>query len=35
MINPYEFEWIMNSQEQQKLAKTLADGIVEWIKSFE
>lgn len=32
MINPYEFEWIMNSQEQQKLAKALADGIVEWIQ---
>ena len=32
MINPYEFEWIMNSQEQQKLAKALADGIVEWVK---
>ncbi|MGB3510856.1 MAG: N-acetylmuramoyl-L-alanine amidase [Microcoleaceae cyanobacterium] len=35
MINPYEFEWIMNSQEQQKLAKALADGIVEWVKSSE
>ena len=32
MINPYEFEWIMNSQEQQKLVKALADGIVEWVK---
>ncbi|WP_287279315.1 MULTISPECIES: N-acetylmuramoyl-L-alanine amidase [unclassified Okeania] len=32
MINPYEFEWIMNSQEQQKLAKVLADGIVEWVR---
>ncbi len=35
MINPYEFEWIMNSQEQKKLAKALADGIVEWVKSYE
>ncbi|MEM1172840.1 MAG: N-acetylmuramoyl-L-alanine amidase [Cyanobacteria bacterium P01_H01_bin.35] len=35
MINPYEFEWIMNSQEQEKLAKALADGIVEWVKSSE
>ncbi|MGD1704760.1 N-acetylmuramoyl-L-alanine amidase [Dapis sp. BLCC M229] len=35
MINPYEFEWIMNSQEQKKLAKALADGIVEWVKSSE
>lgn len=33
MINPYEFEWIMNSQEQEKLAKVLADGIVEWVRS--
>jgi len=32
MINPEEFEWIVNPQEQQKLAKTLADGIVEWTK---
>ncbi|WP_083619522.1 N-acetylmuramoyl-L-alanine amidase [Planktothrix serta] len=32
MINPDEFEWIVNPQEQQKLAITLADGIVEWVK---
>lgn len=31
MINPYEFEWITNSQEQKKLAVALADGIVEWV----
>ncbi len=30
MINPNEFEWVVNSQEQKKLAKTLADGISEW-----
>ena len=30
MINPQEFEWITNSQEQQKLANTLAEGIEEW-----
>ena len=30
MINPEEFEWITNKQEQQKLAKTLAEGIKEW-----
>ncbi len=35
MINPDEFEWIMNPQEQQKLAKALADGIVEWVKTSE
>ncbi len=33
MINPEEFEWIVNPQEQQKLAATLADGIVEWMKT--
>ncbi|MCT7950815.1 N-acetylmuramoyl-L-alanine amidase [Ancylothrix sp. C2] len=31
MINPYEFEWITNSEEQKKLAVALADGIVEWV----
>ena len=30
MINPVEFEWITNSQEQEKLAKAIADGILEW-----
>ena len=30
MINPEEFEWITNEQEQQKLAVTLAEGIKEW-----
>ena len=30
MINPEEFEWIINEQEQKKLAKTLAAGIEEW-----
>jgi len=32
MINPVEFEWIVNSREQEKLADTLADGIVQWVK---
>jgi N-acetylmuramoyl-L-alanine amidase len=27
MINPEEFEWITNAQEQQKLAKAIAQGI--------
>lgn len=31
MINPNEFEWITNSQAQQQLANTLADGIEIWI----
>ena len=30
MINPEEFEWIIDEQEQEKLAKTLAAGIEEW-----
>ena len=33
MINPVEFEWITNPAEQQKLASTLADGIVAWLRS--
>jgi N-acetylmuramoyl-L-alanine amidase len=32
MINPVEFEWVRNPQEQQKLANTLADGVVDWFK---
>ncbi|MDX2099476.1 MAG: N-acetylmuramoyl-L-alanine amidase [Leptolyngbyaceae cyanobacterium bins.59] len=31
MINPFEIEWIMNPQEQQRLAIVLADGIIEWL----
>jgi N-acetylmuramoyl-L-alanine amidase len=31
MINPVEFEWIINPQQQKLLAATLADGITEWI----
>ncbi len=33
MINPQEFEWITNPQEQKKLALTIANGINEWIGS--
>nr|WP_248277734.1 N-acetylmuramoyl-L-alanine amidase [Brasilonema sp. UFV-L1] len=33
MSNPNEFEWVTNSQEQKKLAKVIADGIVEWFRS--
>ncbi|MEL7037196.1 MAG: N-acetylmuramoyl-L-alanine amidase [Cyanobacteria bacterium J06592_8] len=33
MINPVEFEWIVNPQEQRKLAVALADGIVEWVET--
>ncbi|MDJ0694391.1 MAG: N-acetylmuramoyl-L-alanine amidase [Mastigocoleus sp. MO_167.B18] len=33
MSNPSEFEWVVNPKSQQKLANTLADGIVEWFKT--
>jgi N-acetylmuramoyl-L-alanine amidase len=32
MINPYEFEWIMDPAEQQKLAIALADGVTAWVQ---
>lgn len=35
MINPYEFEWITDKEEQQKLARTLAKGIEEWFATIE
>jgi N-acetylmuramoyl-L-alanine amidase len=31
MINPTEFEWITNPQEQERLADALADGITQWL----
>ena len=31
MINPIEFEWIIDPQQQKLLAMTLANGITEWI----
>ncbi|MDJ0658696.1 MAG: N-acetylmuramoyl-L-alanine amidase [Crocosphaera sp.] len=30
MINPTEFEWVTNTQQQKNLAATLANGITEW-----
>lgn len=33
MINPYEFEWIVDPDSQQELAKTLANGVAEWVAS--
>ena len=30
IINPTEFEWITNQEEQQKLAQVLAEGISQW-----
>ncbi len=32
MINPTEFEWIVNEREQERLADALADGITEWFQ---
>ena len=32
MSNPEEFEWVTNPKQQKKLAKTLADGIVKWLR---
>lgn len=31
MINPEEFEWVINSNEQVKLAQVIADGITQWL----
>jgi N-acetylmuramoyl-L-alanine amidase len=31
MINPQEFEWIIDPQAQQELAKAVADGVIQWI----
>ncbi len=33
MSNPQEFEWVTNPKEQKKLARTLADGIIKWLKN--
>jgi N-acetylmuramoyl-L-alanine amidase len=32
MINPNEFEWIVNPAEQERLADALADGITAWLQ---
>jgi N-acetylmuramoyl-L-alanine amidase len=34
MSHPEDLEWVVNSFEQQRLAQTIADGVVEWLKSF-
>ena len=34
IINPDEFEWIVNPQEQQKLAVAIAQGITQWFSSI-
>jgi N-acetylmuramoyl-L-alanine amidase len=33
MINPAEFEWIVDPAQQEKLANSLAQGITDWIHS--
>jgi len=33
MINPDEFEWIVNPTEQKKLAEAIAQGVTEWFAS--
>lgn len=35
MINPEEFEWITNGQEQKQLASAIADALAEWLESIE
>ncbi len=32
MINPEEFEWIVDDKAQTQLAKTLADGVMLWVQ---
>lgn len=32
MINPDEYEWIVNPQEQRRLARAIADGVTEWTR---
>lgn len=33
MINPTEFEWIVDSQEQDRLADALAAGVTQWLQT--
>ena len=33
MINPEEFEWIIDPKEREKLARAIARGIAEWVPS--
>jgi N-acetylmuramoyl-L-alanine amidase len=32
MINPFEFEWITDPDEQERLAEAIADGVVQWVQ---
>ena len=33
MINPNEFEWIINGAEQKKLTRAIADGVTAWLQT--
>jgi N-acetylmuramoyl-L-alanine amidase len=33
MINPEEFEWIIDPQEQERLAEAIAEGVTQWLIS--
>jgi N-acetylmuramoyl-L-alanine amidase len=33
MINPTEYEWILNRAEQKKLARAIADGVTTWLQT--
>ncbi|MEG4350981.1 N-acetylmuramoyl-L-alanine amidase [Microcoleus sp. LAD1_D3] len=35
LINPEEFEWIVNPTEQKKLAEAIAQGVTEWFASVQ
>ena len=35
MINPWEFEWITNPEEQKQLVNAIANGIVEWFATVQ
>ncbi len=32
IINPFEFEWVVDPKAQRELAAALADGVVEWLR---
>jgi N-acetylmuramoyl-L-alanine amidase len=34
MSHPEDLEWIVSGYEQQRLAETVANGVVDWLKSF-
>jgi N-acetylmuramoyl-L-alanine amidase len=32
MINPDEYDWIVNPREQKRLARAIADGLTQWFQ---